>query len=92
MEKLEDIIKPQKSDSFILKVGRGEALTSSGIHIDLSTLMDGFTPLMTVQKDGKEVTFVVDRVALVNLALSLFGKYKDDPEYSREVKRGGDEK
>ncbi|MFC2745596.1 MAG: hypothetical protein ACFN0Z_00730 [Parascardovia denticolens] len=54
--------------------------------------MDGFTPLVTITKDGREVEFIVDKQELAKLAIGLFDKYKDDPDYSYEVKKGGDEK
>lgn len=91
MEKIEDLLKPKESHSFVIRVHRGDG-TSGRYHLGLSTLMDDFTPLVSVTKDGREVEFIVDKQELARLAIELFDKYKDDPEYSYEVKKGGDEK
>lgn len=92
MEKIEDLLKPKESNSFVIRVHRGEGTSRKGYRIGLSTLMDGFTPLVTITKDGREVEFIVDKQELARLAIDLFDKYKDDPDYSYEVKKGGDEK
>lgn len=92
MEDIENLIKPNDRLSLVISIVHGEATTKSGCHIVLSTLTDGFTPVMTVRKGGRGVEFIVDRQELVKLAIGLFDKYKDDPEYSYEVKKGGDEK
>lgn len=89
MEDIENLIKPNDRLSLVISIDRGEATTKSGYHIVLSTLIDEFTPVMTVKKGGRGVEFIVDRQ---ELAIGLFDKYKDDPEYSYEVKKGGDEK
>lgn len=92
LEDIENLIKPNDRLSLVISIVHGEATTKSGCHIVLSTLTDGFTPVMTVRKGGRGVEFIVDRQELVKLAIGLFDKYKDDPEYSYEVKKGGDEK
>ena len=92
MEDIENLIKPNDRLSLVISIDRGEATTKSGYHVVLSTLMDEFTPVMTVRKGGRGVEFIVDRQELVKLAIGLFDKYKDDPDYSYEVKKGGDEK
>ena len=92
MEDIENLIKPNDRLSLVISLDRGEATTKSGYRIVLSTLIDEFTPVMTVRKGGRGVEFIVDRQELVKLAIGLFDKYKDDPDYSYEVKKGGDEK